>query len=60
MTEQENLLINLENAATEVSQQLGSDEVEFVLMKYAATCIADLAPSEYAAVFSEFEALLNN
>ncbi|MGN1356340.1 MAG: hypothetical protein ACI4VX_01465 [Succinivibrionaceae bacterium] len=60
MTEQENLLINLENAAAEVSQQLGSDEFEFVLMKYGATCINDLIPSEYASVFNELECLLSN
>lgn len=60
MTKQENLLINLENVAAEVSQQLGSDEVEFVLMKYGATCINDLAPSEYASVFNELECLLSN
>lgn len=56
----DNLLINLENAIAEVSQQLGSEEVEFVLMKYGATCIDDLDPSEYLSVFSELEALLNN
>ena len=60
MTEQENLLINLENAIAEVSQQLGSEEVEFVLMKYGATCIDDLDPSDYSSVFSELDALLNN
>ncbi len=56
----DNLLINLENAIAEVSQQLGSEEVEFVLMKYGATCIDDLDPSDYSSVFSELEALLNN
>ena len=60
MQSTEELYINLENVIAEVSQRLGSDEVEFVLMKYGATCIDDLDPSEYSYVFSELEALLNN
>ena len=60
MTEQENLLINLENVVAEVSQLLGSEEVEFVFIKYGATSIDDLDPSDYSSVFSELEALLNN
>lgn len=60
MQSTEELYINLENVIAEVSQRLGSDEVEFVLMKYGATCIDDLDPSEYSSVFSELEALLNN
>ncbi len=60
MTEKETLRINIEELEREVSQQLGSEEVEFVLMKYGATCIDDLDPSDYSSVFSELEALLNN
>lgn len=57
--DKDNWIFNIESAAAEVSQQLGSDEVEFVFMKYGATCIDDLAPSKYASVFSELEGLLN-
>lgn len=60
MQSTEDLYINLESAATEVSQQLGSEEVEFVFMKYGATNLDDLDPSDYSSVFSELEALLNN
>ena len=60
MTKKDDLYINLENIATEVSQQLGSEEVEFVFMKYGATSIDELNPSDYSSVFSELEALLNN
>lgn len=60
MQSTEDLYINIESAAAEVSQQFGSEEVEFVFMKYGATNLDDLDPSDYSSVFSELEALLNN
>ena len=60
MTEKETLRINIEELEREVSQQLGSKEVEFVFMKFGATNLDDLDPSDYSSVFSEFETLLNN
>ncbi len=60
MTEKETLRINIEELEREVSQQLGSEEVEFVFMKFGATNLDDLDPSDYSSVFSEFETLLNN
>lgn len=60
MTEKETLHINIEELEREVSQQLGSEEVEFVFMKFGATNLDDLDPSDYSSVFSEFETLLNN
>ena len=60
MQSTEDLYINIESAAAEVSQQFGSEEVEFVFMKYGATSIDELNPSDYSSVFSELEALLNN
>ena len=60
MTEKETLRINIEELEKEVSQQLGSEEVEFVFMKFGATNLDDLDPSDYSSVFSEFETLLNN
>ena len=60
MQSTEDLYINIESAATEVSQQLGYKEVEFVFMKYGATNLDDLDPSDYSSVFNELEALLNN
>lgn len=58
--DKDNGIINIENAAAEVSQQLGSDEIKFVLIKYGATSLDDLDPSDYASVFGELEYLLNN
>lgn len=60
MTEKETLRINIEELEKEVSQQLGSEEVEFVFMKFGAKNLDDLDPSDYSSVFSELEALLNN
>lgn len=60
MTEKETLRINIEELEREVSQQLGSEEVEFVFMKFGATNLDDLDPSDYSSVFSELDALLNN
>lgn len=60
MTEKETLRINIEELEREVSQQLGSEEVEFVFMKFGAKNLDDLNPSDYSSVFSELEALLNN
>ncbi len=60
MQSTEDLYISLENAVAEVSQQLGSEEVEFVFSKYNATSIEDLDPADYSSVFSELEALQND
>jgi hypothetical protein len=60
MTEKETLRINIEELEREVSQQLGSEEVEFVFMKFGATNLDDLDPSDYSSVFSDLESLLNN
>jgi hypothetical protein len=60
MTEKETLRINIEELEREVSQRLGSEEVEFVFMKFGATNLDDLDPSDYSSVFSELDALLNN
>jgi len=46
-------LINLENAAYEVSERLGSEAVRFVLSKYGATSIENLAASDYPSVWDE-------
>lgn len=59
-SEDEDLFINIEELEREVSQLLGSEEVEFVFMKYGATSIDDLDPSDYSSVFSDLESLLNN
>lgn len=60
ITDLQTLKENIEADVIEVSQQLGFEEVEFVFMKYGATSLDDLAPSDYSSVFSDLEALLNN
>ena len=60
ITDLQTLKENIEADAIEVSQQLGFEEVEFVFMKFGATNLDDLDPSDYSSVFSEFETLLNN
>lgn len=49
----EDWLINLENAACEVSERLGSKTVRFVLGKYGASSIETLSESDYSAVWDE-------
>jgi len=49
----EDWLINLENAACEVSERLGSEVVRFVLGKFGAFSIDDLCESDYPAVWDE-------
>jgi hypothetical protein len=49
----EDWLINLENAACEVSERLGYSTVEFVLGKYGASSIEDLSEVDYPAVWDE-------
>lgn len=60
VTNLQTLKENIEADSIEVSQQFGSEEVDFVFMKYGATSIDDLDPSDYSSVFSELDALLNN
>ena len=49
----EDWLINLENAACEVSERLGSSAVKFVLKKYGATSIYKISETDYASVWDE-------
>lgn len=45
VTNLQTLKENIEADATEVSQQFGSEEVEFIFMKYGATNLDDLDPA---------------
>lgn len=49
----EDWLINLENAACEATERLGSKAVRFVLGKYGASSIDDLSEGDYPAVWDE-------
>lgn len=47
------LLIGIENSAAYVAEEMGAEEVKWVLTKYDAKCIEDLSPSDYEEVFGE-------
>lgn len=47
------LLISIQNAASEVADEYGDDVVKSVLERYNAASIEDLSPSNYEEVFGE-------
>ena len=51
MMSKKDWIINLENAAAEVSTLLGKETVQHVLQKYDARSIEDLSPCYYSEVF---------
>ena len=48
-----NLLISIQNTASEVAGEYGDDVVKSVLERYNAASIEDLSPSNYEEVFGE-------
>ena len=55
MMSKKDWIINLENAAAEVSTLLGKETVHHVLQKYDARSIEDLSPCYYSEVFDELD-----
>ena len=55
MMSKKDWIINLENAAAEVSTLLGTETVQHVLQKYDARSIEDLSPCYYSEVFDELD-----
>ena len=53
-------IINLENAAAEVSALLGNETVQHVLQKYDARSIEDLNPCYYSEAFDELDFMAND
>lgn len=49
----EDLLISIQNTASEVAGEYGDDVVKNVLERYNAASIEDLSPSNYEEVFGE-------
>ena len=49
----EDLLISIQNTASECAGQYGDDVVKSVLERYNAASIEDLSPSNYEEVFGE-------
>ena len=47
------LLISIQNTASEVAGEYGDDVVKSVLERYNAASIEDLSPSNYEEVFGE-------
>lgn len=45
--------INIENLATSVSAEYGSEVAESVFKRYGATCFEDLSPIDYDEVFGD-------
>lgn len=52
-----NWIINIENSAAQIADELGWDVVRSVLNKYGAASIEDLNPADYCDVFSELYAI---
>ena len=50
---EEDLLISIQNTASEVADEYGDDVVKSVLRRYNAASIEDLSPSDYEEVFGE-------
>ncbi len=59
MTKQErnDWLINIENTASFISSEIGNETVDFVLEKYGAKSIEQIASSDLSEVFSELYAI---
>ena len=60
MMSKKDWIINLENAAAEVSTLLGKETVLHVLQKYDARSIEDLNPCHYSEVFDELDFMAND
>lgn len=50
---EEDLLISIQNTASEVADEYDDDVVKSVLRRYNAASIEDLSPSDYEEVFGE-------
>ena len=59
MTKQErnDWLINIENTASFIESEIGTETVNFVLEKYGAKSIKQIASSDLSGVFSELYAI---
>lgn len=55
--ERDNWIINIENTASVIGAAIGAETVDFVLRKYGAKSIEEIASSDLAEVFSELYAI---
>lgn len=56
-TERENWIANIENTASFIETEIGSETVNFVLEKYGAKSVEQIASSDLSEVFSELYAI---
>ena len=59
-TEKEMWIINIENAASTVCSQYGSDVAKSIFQRYGASGIYNLSPCYYSEVFSALELIAND
>lgn len=58
--EKEMWLVNIENAASAVYLQFGSNIAKSVFQRYGANEIYDLSPCYYSEVFGDLELMVND
>lgn len=56
-SERENWIANIENAASFIETEIGVETVNFVLAKYSADSIGQIASSQLSDVFNELYAI---
>ena len=56
-SERENWIANIENAASFIETEIGVETVNFVLAKYSADSIGQIASSHLSGVFNELYAI---
>lgn len=59
-TEKEMWIINIENAASAIYSQFGSNVAKSVFKRYDSNGIYDLNPCYYSEVFSDLELIAND
>lgn len=56
-SERTNWITNIENTASFIESEIGAETVDFVLKKYGAKSIDQIASSDLAEVYSELYAI---
>ena len=55
--ERENWITNIENTASFIASEIGSETVDFILGKYGASSIEGIADADLSGVFGELYAV---
>lgn len=56
-SERENWITNIDNTASFITSEIGSETVDFVLGKYGASSIEDISDDDLLEVFNELYAI---